>query len=306
MFLGVIRMSFTNFICGKLLGDGCITKQEGRKPRLQFMHRAEDFGWALHCYEQLKNGIPVNPPAYRKVLDSRLTKRFSESFVVQSRTNEVITALYEIWYPGGKKHLPKQWIQQHLDERSLAWWYQDDGHLKIVKGVASKIILSTDSFTKAENEFLLQMLWRKWKLQFKMDGQNRLILYDKFQIHYFLNLVSPWLHESMKRKALPVQPFRPIAKRTTVYLPTTYQIEKPTAEINDKLSSLLSLFIDPVTNTVCNDDIFHTFLPFRAIQKEVNSYQIIIKDEHRINLARIRQQTGLTISQLAEYCFEKN
>ncbi|GEN82993.1 hypothetical protein SLU01_13050 [Sporosarcina luteola] len=151
-------MSFTYSICGKLLGDGCITKQDGRKPRFQFMHRVEDVGWTQHCYEQLKRDIPVNPPAYRKVLDTRLKKGFSESYVVQSKTHEAITALYKIWYPNGKKVLPKQWIQQHLDERSLAWWYQDDGHLKIVKGIASKIYLSTDGFTKEENEFLMQWL----------------------------------------------------------------------------------------------------------------------------------------------------
>ncbi|MBD7985176.1 endonuclease [Sporosarcina sp. Sa2YVA2] len=270
-------MAFTNFICGKLLGDGCITKQEGRKPRFQFMHRIEDVGWAQHCYEQLRYDIPVNAPAYRKVLDPRLKKGFAESYVVQSKTHEIITALYEIWYPSGKKNLPMDWIQQYMNERSLAWWYQDDGHLKIVKGVASKIILSTDSFTREENEFLTQLLWQKWQLQFRIDGQNRLLLYDKFQIHYFLHLVSPWLHESMNRKALPIQPLRPIAKRTTIYLPATYQIKKPTAEINEKLSSLLSLFIDPTTNTVCNNHIFCTFQPLRLQQIEIRNYQIILK-----------------------------
>lgn len=43
--------NFYHFICGKLLGDGCITKQEGRKPRFQFMHRPEDLGWVEHSIE---------------------------------------------------------------------------------------------------------------------------------------------------------------------------------------------------------------------------------------------------------------
>ncbi|MFJ7932832.1 hypothetical protein [Sporosarcina sp. NPDC096371] len=63
---------FQNFICGKLLGNGGITKQEGRKPRFQFMHRVEDYGWTEHCNEQLKGKIPLNPPTYRKVKDPRL------------------------------------------------------------------------------------------------------------------------------------------------------------------------------------------------------------------------------------------
>lgn len=67
---------FHNYICGKLLGDGCITKQDGRKPRLQFMHRTEDVGWAEYCYEQLKSSIPLSPPTYRKVVDPRLKKGY--------------------------------------------------------------------------------------------------------------------------------------------------------------------------------------------------------------------------------------
>lgn len=151
-------MAFHHFICGKLLGDGCITKQENRKPRFQFMHRAEDKGWARHCYNHLKDDIPVNPPAYRKVTDKRLKKGFSESYVVQSKTDDLITELYETWYPQARKELPMHWIERYLDEQALAWWYQDDRHLKIERGIISKIILSTDSFSQAENEFLKQQL----------------------------------------------------------------------------------------------------------------------------------------------------
>lgn len=91
--------AFYSLICGKLLGDGCITKQEGRKPRFQFIHRKEDFHWSFHCYEILKNHLPLNPPKYRKIIDHRLAKGYSESYVVQSRTYPLITELYSIWYP---------------------------------------------------------------------------------------------------------------------------------------------------------------------------------------------------------------
>ncbi|MGE7982907.1 hypothetical protein [Solibacillus sp. NPDC093137] len=191
------------FICGKLLGDGCITKQTGRKPRFQFMHRVEDFEWTNHCYEILKPYLPLNPPVYRKVIDLRLKKGFSESYVVQSKTSSVITSIYEQWYPKGQKKLPTDFLEQYLNEQALAWRYQDDGHLKIVNNVAQKIILSTDGFTKEENTWLSDYLFRKFHLKFLRDGQNRLILYDQFQIIYFLNLISPWLHGSMDRKKLP-------------------------------------------------------------------------------------------------------
>jgi len=119
---------FHNYICGKLLGHGCITKQDGRNPRFQFMHRTEDVGWAKYCYDYLKNLIPLTPPTYRKAMDLRIKKGYSESYIVQSWTDQVITNLYKQWYPNGRKALPFDFIEEHLDERALAWWYQDDGH----------------------------------------------------------------------------------------------------------------------------------------------------------------------------------
>lgn len=294
---------FHNFICGKLLGDGCITKQDRRKPRFQFMHRIEDFGWADYCYNQLKNHIPISPPIYGKVMDNRLIKGFSERFVVQSRTDEVITVLRKTWYPNGKKVLPFHFIEQYLDERALAWWYQDDGHLKIVNGIPTKLILSTESFSIEENTKLIQLLDSKFKVKFSTDGQNRLILYDRFRIIYFLHLVSPWLHESMKRKSLPNQPIQSIAKRTTIYLPIKYKLIKPTAEINEKLHNL-NLLLDPTTKRVCPKKIFLTFQHQLTETEDTKGYQIVITEHYRQWLASIRQQTGLTISQLVQYCFQ--
>ncbi len=266
------------------------------------MHRAEDVGWAEYCYDHLKNFIPLSPPTYRKVMDLRIKKGYSESYIVQSRTDEVITNLYKKWYPYGKKVLPFDYIEQHLDERSLAWWYQDDGHLKIVNGIVNKVILSTVSFSIPENEWLIRLLFDKFNLRFVIDGQNRILLYDQFQINYFLHLVSPCLHGFMNRKALPIQPIRPIAKRTTIYLSEKFKLLKPTSEINLKLDKLDTLFANS-KKEVCIHTTFSTFNPLLSHKENANSYQIIIDDNHRQTLARIRQQTGLTISQLTNYCF---
>lgn len=294
--------NFYNFICGKLLGDGCITKQDNRKPRFQFMHRTEGFGWADYCYNQLKNHIPLSPPTYGKIMDDRLINGFSERFTVQSRTVEIITGLHKIWYPNGEKVLPFDFIERYLDKSAIAWWYQDDGHLKIVNGIVNKLILSTDSFSIEENTKLVELLNQKFKIRFSLDGQNRLILYDQFQIIYFLHIVSPWLHESMVRKWLPNQPIHPIAKRTTIYLPTEYLLIKPTAEINTKLDNL-TLLLNPSTQKVCPENIFSIFHNRLAKKENIEGYQIIIDEHHRHSLANIRQQTGLTISKLTEFCF---
>lgn len=106
----------------------------------------------------------------------------------------------------------------------------------------------------------------------------------------------------MNRKSLPEQPIRSIAKRTTVYLPATFSLQKPTFEINAKLNFLSTLFSDN-TEVVCIENIFATFRPLLDKNEEMKNYQIIIKDSHRNTLAEIRRQTGLMISLMTEYCF---
>ncbi|WP_301107838.1 endonuclease [Sporosarcina sp.] len=296
---------FYSRICGKLLGDGCITKQAGRKPRFQFIHRIEDLGWSAYCYEQLKDFVPLSTPAYRKCIDARLTKGFSECYVVQSRTHERITDLYQTWYPDGKKRVPFHFLNEYLTEEALSWWYQDDGHLKIVNGKMTKVILSTESFSAEENRQLITLLFHKFRLQFKTDGQNRLILYDQFQIIYFLQLTSLWMHDAMYRKAAVELPLRTIAKRTTVYLPASIKFFKPTAEINEKLDKLNALFCAE-KKTVCQVTIFNIFQQVSIVAVDTVAYQIVLSEAHREVLAMIRQQTGLSVSQLVTYCFEKS
>ncbi|MDV6376979.1 hypothetical protein ORD22_01710 [Sporosarcina sp. GW1-11] len=175
--------------------------------------------------------------------------------------------------------------------------------MKIVNGTMNKIILSTDSFTTSENEQLIQLLFKKFKLRFSVDGQNRLILYDQFQIIYFLKLVSPWLSPAMERKAAVMLPLKPIAKRTTVYLPSTINLRKPTAEINEKLVKLYSLFCLE-KKSVCLHTIFKEFEQLASIKHTMAAgYQIVIQEPYRDLLAKVRQQTELSISLLVNYCF---
>ncbi|WP_339213813.1 hypothetical protein [Ornithinibacillus sp. FSL M8-0202] len=44
--------SFKARIIGKLLGDACMTKQIGRKPRFQYTHTYKDYGWSVFSYRK--------------------------------------------------------------------------------------------------------------------------------------------------------------------------------------------------------------------------------------------------------------
>ncbi|KZR59870.1 hypothetical protein [Pseudobacillus badius] len=294
-------------ITGKLLGDGCITKQAGRKPRFQFIHRSEDGAWSWYCYESLKNFLPLNPPKYKQATDFRLKQGFSESYIVQSKTAPIITHLEELWYTNRQKQLPFQFITHYLDEEALAWWYQDDGHLKRKGSIVQKIILSTDSFSNLENTFLQQVLQDKFELSFKLDGQNRLLLYDQPQIYYFLKLVEPYIHPCMSRKTAPKQEDLSLIgepKRTTISLPKQFLFQKPTQEINQAF-----YFTHEIISKLEDRQSFFDFFRLAKYSllsyDEFNNYQITVNAENRINLSKIKQLTGWNQSQVTLLCLKE-
>ncbi|MGX2961646.1 hypothetical protein JNUCC23_20665 [Peribacillus sp. JNUCC 23] len=134
--------NYLSRLTGKLLGDGCITKQVSRQPRFQFIHRIEDFEWSQYCYEKLKDFVPLNPPTYKRVVDPRIQAGYSECYTVQSKTSTIITELEKLWYNSRKKLLPLAFINEYLNEEALAWWYQDDGHLAKQNNLPQKVVLS--------------------------------------------------------------------------------------------------------------------------------------------------------------------
>lgn len=288
-------------IIGKLLGDGSITKQEGRKPRFKFNHSANDYGWCAHCYERLNPEMVLSIPKYKKSIDSRLKRGYSETFYVQSRTSNVVSYLREKWYPEGKKIVPFDLLTQFFSAATLAWWYMDDGHLKIKDNIPEKIILSTDSFTPYDNNDLVKLLHNLYNLSFRIDKQNRLILYDQLQIHYFLYLVSPYLHPSMYRKSISYCNinFNEKSRRTTLYLSTKFKLVSPTKEINGTLNKLPQL-----VKLYKRGDFYNHYKNriFKLDMSNQKSYQIIISVTHLTNLTFLKQNTGLTYSQLLYLC----
>ncbi|MFL8936244.1 endonuclease [Rossellomorea oryzaecorticis] len=299
-------IEFFDIMNGKLLGDGCITKQEGRKPRFQFTHSKKDKEWCEHCYSTLRDHLPLNAPKYKKVKDQRVQSGYTEGYYVQSKTHEAITVLRNLWYKDGQKILPLSFISDHLTARTLAWWYQDDGHLKIQGNIPKKIILSTESFSPLENLQLCKLLKEKFHLSFSQDKQNRIILYDKFQILYFLKLIEPYLHPSMNRKFIPffdISFSEFTSRRTTIYLPEYLSLKSPTAEINKRL-----LLLDQHLELYRNERFYSkeslSFIESSRKEEETRSYQIMISQGNIQRLKMLSGLTGLNNSLLTLLCFQ--
>lgn len=137
--ISILPKPILDRITGKLLGDGNISIEDKRKPRLRFSHCLRDEGWAQHCYTELKEYIPFSKPKVRRITDNRIKKGYTESIYVQSLTSPIVSALREIWYIGRKKIVPFDLLYEGISPVMLAWWYQDDGHLKNVNGKISKV-----------------------------------------------------------------------------------------------------------------------------------------------------------------------
>lgn len=297
--------SFKAQIIGKLLGDGSIVKQKGRKPRFKFNHTETDYSWTNYCFKQLRKDIPLSPPKYSKLIDKRLRKGYSTRYYVQSKTSPVISYLHTYWYPSSKRVIPFHLLEYFFTAESLAWWYMDDGNLTADNDTPRKIILSTDSFSVEENHHLIFFLQQKFQLKFSLDAQNRLILYDSFQIHYFLYLIHPYIQQHcLYRKTRDHSfIFQTIsARRTTIYLPSDIPVNKPTQDINNILSHL-SIMSSHFKKGRFYDNYLRCITTFvQDIDKK--SFQIIINSENISNLEFLKQNTGLHFSQLAFLCYQ--
>jgi hypothetical protein len=286
-----------SLIFGKLLGDANLTNEKHRQPRFRFQHCYSDREWGFYCYDSLKVFIPLAPPKKRVTSDPRLIKGYSESIYVQSRTSQLFVLLKHLWYQGNKKVIPFEILSILFDEAGLAWWYQDDGHLKIDDNKVRKIILSTDNFSREENEKLLELLKQKFNLSFSLDGQNRLCIYDQVQILYFLYKVKTYIHFSMDRKKYQLdninESFIPQTKRTTISLPNTISIKSPTKDIINIIEQIdLGTFIQNWF-TIWYKEKSSIFKSSDKIR-----YQIVINKEHLLKLEHIKNQTGLKMNDI--------
>lgn len=200
--------------------------------------------------------------------------------------------------------IPFDFLNKYLNEEALAWWYQDDGHLKVDNDIPRKIILSTENFSNDEIEKLIKILEQKYSLYFSQDGQKRLLLYDQLQIYYFYRLIQQHIHPSMKRKMIEMNQKieNTSSKRTTIYLPTDISLTQPTFEINQTLSYLPTLL-----QIVKDQGQYIKFYKshFFRLKGQVTTKpcQIIIEEKHWTYINDIQKLTGINNSQIVTLCF---
>jgi len=111
------------------------------------------------------------------------------------------------------------------------------------------------------------------------------------------------MHESMFRKMIPLSTLGQTSQptRTTIYLPSSLNIQQPTKEINSALKLL-----DKITLYFKKEifyEIYHSIISNKLESIQQNSYQIVINKKNLKNLYFLKHNIGLTYSHLTYLCF---
>ena len=230
-----------SLLCALLLGSGRIISSSTSHKYFRFTFQTKHAEWAHSCRQQLQSYLPSFVIKKEQTTDTRSTLGYTERVVIESAPCATADALYSAWYQNGSKGMPLEFVEQHMTDQTLAWWYQDCGHLKVKEnGTLEKLILSTEQWTDEELRLLQYVMNSKFNLLFTIDGQRRLILYDQLQIKYFLSIVTPWIHPLFSYKIRNEEVHKPVAERTTIRLPNQISIPAPTKEINQMIQQYAS------------------------------------------------------------------
>ena len=201
-------------LVGLMLGDGYLKPSQDKHNLLNpatysltVLQSDAHKGYVFHLYEIFKEFV-TTPPRYYEFNDSRnptkVYKRWVFSTTLQSCFRFYGQQFYKIFYSNNKicriKVVPK-FICKILKERSLAYWYMDDGAAKW-QGKSLGLRYCTDNFTEKEVQLLIKCLTQKFNLACtiqKKDGNAR--IYIKHQSYHMIKtLMYEYLIPEMVHK----------------------------------------------------------------------------------------------------------
>lgn len=149
-----------DILIGLLLGDLCAQKPSIKANTFfRFEQGSIHKDYLIHLFNLFYNYCNSEPKTSERLPDKRTGKIYSR---IQFNTYALpcFNQLYNLFYPEGKKKVPLN-IGELLNPLGLAYWICDDGYYD-KKG--KRVLLSTDSYTLAEVELLLEVLNTKFNL----------------------------------------------------------------------------------------------------------------------------------------------
>lgn len=147
-------------LIGSLLGDGCLRiMSRATVPAFSVSHSEKQKDYVFWKYHKLNRWTKIPPWREERVYHKdKSRKTFSWRF--QTLSDRAFTELWEIFYPKGKKIIPKSLASLLKNTPlALAVWLMDDGNRN-----HAAVFLNTQSFTFREQHKLVGVLKEVYKL----------------------------------------------------------------------------------------------------------------------------------------------
>jgi len=188
-------------LIGCCLGDIAIHNVSSTSTRFQITHCLKQKNYVTHKYKIFKN-LCGSPP---KEKDRKYPVWYFNT-LSSSNLKEILS----MFWSGNVRGVPHN-VVDLVTERSLAYWFMDDGGCEYVsitprlKTRNSVIILSTDRYKESEVDLLIDMLDIKFGIISKKKNSKSMKQRIKIYIgteftQKFLNIIEPFIIPSMRYK----------------------------------------------------------------------------------------------------------
>lgn len=187
-------------LIGHLLGDGWLIRNKSKTGKLHntrfcYSQSVVNSDYFHFVYNNFKPYCQSPPYQFNKF--SKLTGPFS-GFQFNTLVYPCLNFYHDLFYKGGKKHIPKN-IAEYLTPISLAFWIQDDGTYHIRDNI---LTLCTDGFSEQEVDLLVEVLIGKFDLKCRKErkGIGYRIIIVKSSMDKVRNMVLEHFYPSMYYK----------------------------------------------------------------------------------------------------------
>lgn len=183
----VLSQTQEQIVAGLLLGDGYLEFDKFKASRLQIKQAEHKKEYVFWLYKHFADKVRTVP---KQRVDTK-------QWYFSTRSLRELELWRKIFYPQGKKIVPKNIADLLTDEIALAVWFMDDGTLDYRVRSHYSFTFSTDAFTTAEVRLLQSTLLKNFGVESSIQTpSSRGKKYTKLYIgkngrEKFLEIIKP-------------------------------------------------------------------------------------------------------------------
>lgn len=184
-------------LVGSLLGDGGLGTRAGIGRATYNEHHS----MLQEEYSLLKqsafSGLVVTSS-----LISASKKRPNGAIQFSLRSSPFMARLRKLFYPDGKKIIPRDYVSQHWSDLVLAIWFMDDGHSKCVNqrdGIIPQCQIATNSFCDDDIAWLADFLTKKG---LPVKVRNKRLFFNKEGSLELVKRIAKYVPPSLRYKVV--------------------------------------------------------------------------------------------------------